>query len=110
MKIKTEVIFKLLKVIKKIGILQEVKGMFKTVSSKSKEELQEIQEDMGMDLVIKIVSNLDLAENEFYELIASIKEINIKQAKELELDETIEVLKALFISEVFKGFLSSLSR
>lgn len=110
MKIKTEVMFKLLKVIKKIGILEELKTMFKTASTKDKKELDNLQEEIGMDFVIRIIGGLDNAENEFYELIACVKEIDTKQARELELNETIEVLKAIFLSEVFKGFLFSLSK
>ncbi len=110
MKIKTEVMFKLLKVVKKIGILDELKGMFKSATVKDKKELENKQEEIGMDLVIKIIGGLDNSENEFYELIACVKEIDVKQAKELELNESIEVLKAIFKSEVFKGFLFSLGK
>jgi hypothetical protein len=110
MKLKTELMFKLLKLVKKIGILQDVKSLFKNVSTKNKEELESLQEEVGMDLIIKLISNLDQAENEFYDVIASVKEIDVKQAKELEFEETIEILKAIFASEVFKGFLSSLSK
>lgn len=110
MKFKTELIFKLLKLVKKIGILEDIKKMFKSVTAKSKEELETLQEEMGIEFVVKIISGLDNAENEFYEVIASAKEIDVKQARELELDETIEVLKGLFSSEVFKGFLFSLSK
>lgn len=110
MKIKTEVMFKLLKVVKKTGILNDLKSIFKNVNTKNKEELESIQTEVGMDLFIKLVSNLDNAEDEFYDLIANVKDIDIKQARKLEFDETIETLKAIFASEVFKGFLSSLSK
>lgn len=110
MKIKTEVMFKLLKVVKKIGILEELKTMFKTASTKDKKELEKAQEEIGMDFVVRIISGLDSAEQEFYELIACVKEIDVKEAKDLDFNETIEVLKAIFLSEVFRGFLFSLSK
>lgn len=115
MKLKTELMFKLLKLVKKIGILQDVKSLIKSYQNKdnkqlTKEELEELQTEVGMDLFIKLISNLDQAEDEFYDLIASVKEIDIKQARELEFEETINILKAIFNSEVFKGFLSSLSK
>lgn len=110
MKIKTEIMFKLLKIVKKIGILEELKDMFRTASTKDKKELEKIQEEIGMDFIIKIIGGLDNAEIEFYDLIASIKEIDVNEAKNLDFNETIEVLKAVFSSEVFKGFLFSLSK
>ncbi|MBU5485961.1 hypothetical protein KQI86_16695 [Clostridium sp. MSJ-11] len=110
MRFKTELMFKLLKVVKKIGILDEVKGMFKTVKGKTEEEISQMQEELGMDIVLKMVMGLTEAEDEFYEVIASIKEIDQKQARELDFEETIEILKELFRSEVFKGFLSLLSK
>lgn len=110
MKFKTELMFKLLKVVKKTGILQDLKALFKNVNAKCKEELESIQEDVGMDIVIRLISNLEQAENEFYDLIASVKEIDTKQARELDFSETVEVLKGIFSSEVFKGFLLSLSK
>lgn len=110
MRIKTEVMFKLLKVVKKVGILDELKGMFKTATTKDKKELENLQEEMGMDFVIRIIAGLDNAEQEFYDLIACVKEVDVKEAKELELNETMEVLKAIFASEVFKGFLFSLGK
>jgi hypothetical protein len=115
MKIKTEIMFKLLKLVKKTGILQELKSLLKGITEKNKkdltpEEIASLQEEVGMDILIRLISNLDNAENEFYDLIAGVKEIDVKQAKGLEFDETVEILKAIFASEVFKGFLSSLSK
>lgn len=110
MKLKTELMFKLLKVVKKIGILQELKSFYKNVSTKNQEELEQLQAEVGMDLVIRIISDFDKAEEEFYELIACAKEIDVNQARELDFSETEEVLKAIFSSGVFKGFLSFLSR
>lgn len=110
MVIKTKVLFKLLKLVKKIGILDEIKSLFRVVNDAKKEDLEKMQEEAGIDLVIKIVSNLDITETEVYDLLADIEEKTIDEIKEQDLNNTIDILKELFTSSVFRSFLSSISK
>lgn len=110
MVIKTKVLFKLLKLVKKIGVLDEIKSLFRVVSNTKKEDLEKLQEEAGIDLVIKIISNLDTTETEVYDLLADIQEKTADEIKEQDLDITINTLKELFMGPVFRSFLSSISK
>ena len=78
MVVQTEIIFKLQKLVKKTGILNDLKSFFKKVIVKDKVELEKIQLDVGADLAISLISNIDGAENEFYDLIATLEEKSIE--------------------------------
>ena len=50
---------------------------------------------LGMDIIMDIVMNIHLAEDEFYELIGSISGMDAKQAADTDIDDLIDVLKAV---------------
>ena len=108
-KLKTQDMFKLLKVVKKTGMFNNIKDLFKTVGGKSEKELEEIQTKVGMDIVVGIISNLDLAEKEIYDLVASITGKKAKDIAEQDPMETMEVLQKIINDDSVKSFLSSFS-
>lgn len=108
--IRTEIIFKLLKMTKKMEILDQIKGLFKKVNTMDKKEIIDLQEQIGIEFAITVINNADKAEEEFYDIIASIQDQTPEEVKKQELDTTIETLKDLITSGAFKSFLSLASK
>ena len=50
---------------------------------------------LGMDIIMDIVMNIHLAEDEFYELVGSISDMDAVKAADTDIDELIDVLKAV---------------
>lgn len=109
-KLQTQDMFKLLKIVKKTGMFENIKDLFKNVQGKSKEELEKVQTEVGMDIVIGILSGLDNAENEIYELVGSVTGKKAKEVAEQDLTTTMEVIQEILKSEVFKSFLHFFSK
>ncbi|WP_050607265.1 hypothetical protein [Clostridium niameyense] len=109
-KLQTSDMFKLLKITKKTGMFENIKGLFKNVQGKSKEELEKIQTEVGMDIIIGILSGLDNAENEIYQLVGGCTGKKAKEVEEQDPMITMEVIQEILKSEVFKSFLSFFSK
>ncbi|KEH95745.1 hypothetical protein Z962_07950 [Clostridium botulinum C/D str. BKT12695] len=109
-KLQTQDMFKLLKIVKKTGMFENIKDLFKNVQGKSKEELEKIQTEVGMDIVIGILSGLDKAEQEIYELVGNCIGKKAKDVATQDLNETMEVIQEILKSDVFKSFLSFFSK
>lgn len=108
--IKTEIIFKLLRMVKKMGILDELKGYFQKLNAGDKTKLKELQESTGIEFAITVISNMDKAEEDFYDVVASASDKAPEEVRKQELDLTVETLKELFTSGAFKSFLSLASK
>lgn len=108
--VKTEVVFKLLKMAKKMDILTELKGFFQKVNVKDKNKLKEVQESVGIDFAVTVISNADKAEEEFYDVIASIIDKTPEEVRKQDLDISMKALQELFKSGAFKSFLSLISK
>lgn len=108
--IKTEIVFKLLRMTKKMGILNDLKGFFKKVDVKDKKELEKVQEDIGIDFTVSVISNIDNAEDEFYDVVASIEDKTPEEVRKQDLSITINSIQELFKSGAFKSFLSLVSK
>ena len=77
-KLKTKHIIMLSKLVSKMGIAIDFK--------KSDEE------KLGGEIVMDLISNIHLAESEFYELIGSISHLSPAEAAEAEIEDLIDVL------------------
>lgn len=108
--VKTEVVFKLLKMAKKMDILNQLKGFFQKINVKDKAKLKELQESTGIDFAITVISNIDKAEEEFYEVVASIEDKAPEEVRKQDLDVTVKSLQEIFKSGAFKSFLSLVSK
>lgn len=107
--LKTQHMFKLLKISKKTGLFDNVKEIYKKHASKSfktKEEVAAAQQELGMDLMMTILSNLDLAEHEIYDLIADVEGKTVDEISTQEPTKTMESIKSILCDEGFKSFLT----
>lgn len=95
---------------KKMGILNDLKGFFKKVDIKDKKELEKIQEQTGIDFAVTVISNMDNAEEEFYDVIASIEDKTPEEVRKQDLNITVNSIQELFKSGAFKSFLSLVSK
>lgn len=109
MRIKTKHMFSLLKIVKKIGVLDKLKGFFRTAKG-DKKEIDKAREEVGMDLIISIINGMDLVEQDVYEFLADIDNTTAKEIENQDLDKTINMLKEIIQSDVVKGFFTSIGK
>jgi hypothetical protein len=102
--------FSLIRIIKKMNIKEEVKGIFADASGMTKEQIDELSNEKGIHFVMMLVENLDRAEQEIYEFIASLSGIPKDQIAALQLEETFEILMQLTQLKGLKSFLQSVGK
>lgn len=108
-KLKTRDIFKLSKIVKKIGLTNVIKNKkesFKLNENATKEDRQIQNENFGIEIMLFVVENIYLAENEIIELIAELGNSTIKEVEELSIKEIKDIVKTIFDSEDFESFLA----
>lgn len=115
MTIKTKHLFKILTIIKKTGVLDKIKDFYSQVNNQSKgekpkEDLKSLQTELGIDIMVAIVGGLDGAENDIYELLADIDGKEVRDIQEQDPNLTIEAIKEIVGSDVFKSFLSTVTK
>lgn len=77
--LRTSDIFKMSKIIKKMGIKVETKD--------------KSQEQVGADLILTVFENIHLAENEFYEFFGDLCGKTPEEFAKLPFEETLAILK-----------------
>lgn len=102
--LKGYMIIPIIKVVKKIITKEEAKALLKRVdvSTKTKEEIEEITKEKGLDIIYFILEKLPEAEKEIFEVIALHKKIKFEEAKELDLPVLIEAIKEIVEDESMK--------
>lgn len=109
-KLKTRDIFKLSKIVKKIGlgeVIKNKKDQFKQDQKNISEEQKNIQnENFGIELIMYVVENIYLAENELIELIAELGNCKIEEVEELSIKEIKDIVIKIVKTEDFKSFLA----
>lgn len=108
--LQTKDMFKVLKILKKTGMYEIIKNNTKEVQGKTPEEIEKIQSEVGMEILLGIISGLDMAEKEIYELVGSCTGKKPKEIAEQDPMETMETIKEIINSEVFRSFLSFFSK
>ncbi len=102
-KITTPSIFKFLKILKKIDInLKDLLG-----KADIAEDIEEKQEQLGMELFTLLLENIDKAEQDIYEFFAEILQISVDEYKQL--DVFSEVLPVLSDYTGWKDFFTRLA-
>lgn len=90
--LKTADVFKMSKILKKMNIKFEIG---KSVS----------QEQMGIQMVQKVVENLHLAQDEVNSFLAELVGIKAKEFNELPIEETIEIISLFKEQKGLSNFL-----
>ncbi|MCW6085581.1 MULTISPECIES: hypothetical protein [Clostridium] len=108
--LKTSDMFKMLKIVKKTGLFDNIKNYFKNAKGKTEEEKIELEETVGRELVISIIANIDMAEKEIYDFLAGVQNKKSDEIAEQDPTVTMEVLQEIFKSPVFKSFLAFFSK
>lgn len=73
-------------------------------------QLEELQNECGMEFIFDIVESLPSAEKEFYKAAASIFDTTVKDIEDRNVLEVIGDIVNIFKSESFLGFFKSMSK
>ena len=101
---KNKSIFQFIKVLKKLGIKEQVRNIVIASSQKDIED-ESVQTSLGIDIAFLIIENMDLAEKEVCELMEDA--LGIDDFKEHDTIDTIEKIKKEFSGEGIKNFFQS---
>lgn len=111
--LQTKDLFKVLAIVRKTGVLSQLKETIlkgnKIEAGLSDAEIARRQEDLGFNIVILIVENLDKAEDEIYELLANLSGKTSLEIQEQDPMETLEVLKEIMDNGAVKTFLAKMT-
>lgn len=99
-------LFKMSKILKKMNIKNEIKGLFTDVTGKKEEEKKEIGQDVGIQLAFIVMENMYLAEKEITDFLADMTGKTKDEISKQKPVETIKMFEELFSQEDFKVFFS----
>ena len=72
-------------------------------------DADDVQEAAGIEILMLIFRNLHKAKSQITNWVASLREIDVEEAKQISLSELVETLKELFTGDEAKDFFNSLS-
>lgn len=98
-KLSTKNMFKVVKIIDKTEIFEEIGELYSSMADESN------QESLGFAITRAIIKALDKAENELYELIADIEGKTPEEIEEQDFVDTIETIESIIMSEKVQGFI-----
>jgi len=126
--------FKLIKIIKKLDLKTALKEMYSSKKVKDKDSNEdetnrqlglekemysskkvkdkdsnedETNRQLGLDIAFVIIENMDAAENEIFELLASVSDKTVNEIRELELSELIAMIRDIFVENDLASFFKS---
>lgn len=99
--LKTKDMFTLSAIVDKMGLDEDIKEI---LSARKKKNFND--EEMGEKLIFSIVKKMYKAKVEITQLLADISGKSIKDVENLQLSETIELIKKLLQEEGVMNFLS----
>jgi hypothetical protein len=97
-KLKTSDIFKMSKILKKMGLKKEL-----NIKDKS-------QEEVGAELIITVFENLYLAEKEVNEFLADVSGMSLDEFENLEIEKVMEIISEFKNTSGISSFLKSASQ
>lgn len=92
------------KIANKMDIKSEIDGLFVDITGKTKQELAQINQEMGIKLIMLIVENYWKAEKEVYTLLANLTDTTVKEVEDLPLDEFVKLITQVTKDESFDSF------
>jgi hypothetical protein len=94
--------FTFTKIIKKMGIREELKGLAKIVADVKLEEKDVAVNKMQIEIIMIFIENISSAEKEVYKFIADISGKTLDELKDL--DVFMGALQEIFFDETIKSF------
>lgn len=100
----TSDIFKMSKILKKMGLKINTK---ETIKDQSGNEIlsTKTQEQMGAELILSVFENIHLAEQEVNEFLADLASLTSEEFSKLPIEKTFEIIKELKNIPGLAGFL-----
>jgi hypothetical protein len=104
--------FKISKIFRELGLKTQLKLFFKGVSMEgmTPEAVEEMQKEMGMDLLIAIFEKLSDAETEVADFLGGLVNMSGKEFLDLPLEECLEILTMLKDQKGLVSFLKLAAR
>lgn len=103
-KLKFGDLFTLTRIIKKMNIKEEIKGLITDVTNKTPEEKEKIQQNLQVELTMLFVEHLADAQQEIYKLFADVSEKSIGEVENMELKDVMEIVNSIFNDDQFGDF------
>lgn len=111
-KIITSDVFKLARIIKKIGIKDDISAMYAQVQQAKKQGEEFNSEKIGIDLMLKVIEACSTEEQEkqIYGLLAGIMEKTEEDIKNQSLDTLMEDIKRIFSENNMTNFFKAAAK
>lgn len=106
----TKDIFKMSKILKKMGLKINIEGE-KVIDENGKEEIKiKSQKQMGLEFVLTVFENLHLAENEVNEFLSDMANMTVEEFEKLPVAKTLEIIKEFKRIDGLSDFFQSASQ
>lgn len=102
--LKTKHFFPFIKMVKALDIKDELKEIYNKTKGKKKEDLDQLDKEEGIDYLFLFIEKLPNAEKEVMDFLALYTGKSKGDLDELDIDDTWNILKDLFMDEKFKVF------
>lgn len=109
-KLKTSDLFSMSRILKKMNIKDEIKGLAKDITGATPEEKKKAEQSMEIDLAMLFVENIGSAEKEIYKFFADLTGKTAADIENMDLNDFINLVKELFNQDGFASFLSTASK
>jgi hypothetical protein len=113
MKLSTKHLFPFIKMINKLNVKHEIKEFFVNkldITDKSEEEKEQLTKERGLDLVFVLLEKLPNAEKEVFYFLALYSGKSVEEIESQEIQETIDMLLALFKDKAFSSFFTQATK
>ena len=107
-KLKGKDIFKVSKIMKKIGLKKEVSAL--TTYLEEGQSKEDLVMNLGVEFFAMIIENIHMAEKEIFDFLGDLIGMNAEEYSERDLDLIIDDIEALKNSEDIMGFFKKVSR
>lgn len=104
MKLHAKCLFPFLKMVKKMNIRPEIKSLFAAYKGQSEDELEQLQQEMGLEFFLLLSERLPDAEEELYAFMSAYTGKSAEELHEMELFDLIDIFKSIFVDERFADF------
>lgn len=108
--LKTSDLFVMSRIIKKMNIKNELKGLVKDVTGKTPEEKKKATQELEVDIAMLFVENIGNVEKEIYKFLADLSNKKAEDIENQPPKDTINMVKELFNQQGFSDFLSTASK
>jgi hypothetical protein len=109
-KLKTSDLFSLSRILKKMNIKDDIKGLAKNVTGLSKEQKKKAEQEMEIDLAMLFFENITNAEQEIYKFFGDISGKKPEEIADQPPKDTLNMIKELINQEGIGSFLSAASK